>query len=268
MSSLKLLDHQKTKYSFLQVAKRRVLEFDSYLKAITNSQVLVEKKFVIYGQGRTGSELLCYLLDSIPEIRCDTEIFYRHVFFPKLFVRGKCASSTNKVYGFKVKPYQLIDEQRLEIKAFLEFLLSENYQVIYLKRKNLLRHSLSLLIARERKRFHIPKNCRIPQGKINIDLNSLLANMEDREKYQKGDEDILNEITHLTIVYEDDLLKETEHQSTVDKICNYLGTESAQVSPKFQRLTPDKLDDIIENYKELVDFISKTKYFEFLNDDG
>lgn len=265
MSSLYPKYSEKQKYIFLPKLKRRFIEFKYYFQAIFSKSNIPKQKFVIYGQGRTGSELLCKLLDLNPEIKCDTEILFHHLFFPQLLIKGKLAACNQNTYGFKVKIYQLQDIQHQDPQEFLQQLLDDGWKIIYLKRENLLRHGLSLITARQRKKFHVPAgNNKVIKQKVKVDCNLLLAQMKDREEYQHADEKLLSKIPHLTIVYENDLLNEENHQSTIDKICDYLGISSVAVKAPFARLTPDNLSDLIENYQEVIDVLSKTKYAHFI----
>lgn len=268
MSSLYPKSSEKKKYSLLQKLKRRFIEFQYYFQAIFSQSNTPKQKFVIYGQGRTGSELLCKLLDLNPKIRCDTEILFHHLLFSKLFIKGKLAACDRDTYGFKVKIYQLQDIQNQEPEQFLQQLLDDGWKIIYLKRENLLRHGLSLITARQRKKFHVPAgNNKVIKQKVNVDCDLLLAQMKDREEYLQVDEKILSNLPHLTIVYENDLLKEENHQATVDRICEYLGIDSVAVKAPFARLTPDNLSELIENYQEVIDVLNKTKYAHFLADE-
>lgn len=268
MSSLYPAPSQQQKSSFLKVAKRRSLEINNYIQAIFRGANFPAQKFLIYGQGRTGSELLCSLLDANPDIQCDTEIFFHHIFLPKLLIKGKCNSCPKKAYGFKVKIYQLLDIQKKDPRQFLIDFLDDRGKIIYLKRQNLLRQGISLITARQRKQFHIKsKNQAVKKEKINIDCDLLLAQMRDREAYDDTDAKVLEGLPYIPIVYEDDLLKEENHQATVDKICEYLKITPTPVQTKFRKLTPENLSDLIANYDEVLQAVSSTKYAHFLEEE-
>jgi LPS sulfotransferase NodH len=267
MSSLNPAPHEKPKSSLLTVLKRRAIELETYTKGLTAASNQATPKFVIYGQGRTGSELLCDLLSCHPLIHCDQEILFYHTFFPKLFVTGKQAASPRKVYGFKVKIYQLQEVQHCEPRQFLSDLLAENWKIIHIQRENILRQGISLLTARQRKKFHIKSKKQKPSDrKVWIDCDLLLRQMIDREAYQKADAEVLAGLPHITVTYEQDLLSEAQHQPTIDRICRYLEIPIAPVQTTFVRLTPDKLSDLVENYDELVNVISKSPYAGYLED--
>ena len=267
MNSFNLKNNQRA-YNFLRLVKRRSIELSYYLASGLKKLNEPNKKFVIYGQGRTGSELLCSLLDSHPKIQCDKEILAHHVFFPKLFIKGKYLACNQDAYGFKVKIYQLQDVQKLEPRKFMTELLNDDWKIVHIKRNNILRQAISWQVAEQRKQYHVKsKNQKLSTEKVTIDCNLLLEHMKYREMYQKTDEKVLENLPYLTVVYEEDLLPESKHQATVDKICDYLNIASVLVKTNFVRLTPDKLSELIENYEEFVNVIAQSKYAKFLTVD-
>ena len=108
------------------------------------------QKFVIFGQGKSGSTLLTTLFNSHPEIHCDQEILFNPVKFPKLFVRARCRAAVKPVYGFKVKIYQLNGmtwtsprQSISDPSTFLRYFQQRGWKIIYLRRENLLRTEIS-----------------------------------------------------------------------------------------------------------------------------
>lgn len=71
-------------------------------------------------------------------------------------------------------------------------------------------------------------------------------------------------IPYITIVYEEDLLPGDKQQKTMDIIFDYLDLPSVSVRTNLVRTTSDNMSDFIENYEEVVNIISQTKYAEFL----
>jgi LPS sulfotransferase NodH len=221
-------------------------------------------KFMIFGQGRTGSELLCNLLDSHPNIKCDTEILFHHVFFPQQYIESKAALTSNKAYGFKGKIYQIQEIQKQDANKFLSEIVKRGWKLIYLQRRNLLRHSLSRLVAKQRNKFHHKSNEKLNLQKVPIDTNLLLQEMETRKKYLEREKKMLENIDCLQIVYENDLLYQENHQDTADRIFNFLGFESVSVKTNFQKLTPQRLSDFIENFEEVERAVARSKYSQFI----
>jgi LPS sulfotransferase NodH len=103
--------------------------------------------FVIFGQGRTGSTLLTSLLSSHPEIQCDGEILGEKVKDPFNQI-AKCAAVSRKpVYGFKVKIYQLTDNQSMRPDTFLQNMAAKSVKILFLSRRNHLRQVISNRLA-------------------------------------------------------------------------------------------------------------------------
>ena len=76
-------------------------------------------RFVIFAKGRTGSELLCSLLQSHSKVHCDKEILNQPVCFPQRLIRCYALLSRRDVYGFKVKIQQLVERRATrDVRAF------------------------------------------------------------------------------------------------------------------------------------------------------
>jgi len=118
--------------SVLLRAKNHIIKIYNILKAYLYSIAVWSEpdiKFVIFAQGRTGSTLLVELLNQIEEIHCEEEIYNKDFFvfkqkipFPYIYLLGKSRLSKSKVFGFKVKIYQLYDHQNLNPLTFLKAL--------------------------------------------------------------------------------------------------------------------------------------------------
>lgn len=257
--------HQKLRKSYHNL-KFRSKELAIYLKALNKKESTFKNKFFIFGQGRTGSTLLCSLLNSHPQIFADLEILFNHVYFPEYYVESKSKLNLNSVYGFKVKCYQLTRKQNINNpRQFVVDLINNNWKMIYLKRNNLFRHAISNIMAKKRGYFHLDKNQNKPSSeKIYIDYDDLMQRMTNREKYLEIESKILEGLNYIEIVYEEDLINPLKHQTTVDKIYNFLGIQSYPISTNLQRTVPDNISSLIQNYDEIVSSLKDTKYANFL----
>jgi LPS sulfotransferase NodH len=146
----------------------------------------------------------------------------------------------------------------------LSEIVKRGWKLIYLQRRNLLRHSLSRLVAKQRNKFHHKSNGKLNLQKVPIDTNLLLQEMETRKKYLEREKKMLENIDCLQIVYENDLLYQENHQDTADRIFNFLGFESVSVKTNFQKLTPQRLSDFIENFEEVERAVARSKYSQFI----
>lgn len=253
------------KSSFLQVVYRRAREIGAYINLFTHKSNMPVTKFVIFAQGRTGSTLLVDLINSHPGIHCDDEILKRKVLFPGLFIRARSALSEKDVYGFKVKIYQLWDQKVRDSKQFISDLYEHGWKIIYLTRRNIFRQTISGFVVEQSKVWHhnsIYGPLKLKE--IYIDCDELLKRMKEREMFLAHEKEVLEGVPHITINYENDLLRAQYRQDTLDKIFNYLDVPFVQVKTKLVRITSDNLSAFVQNYEEVERVIGNTEYAQFL----
>ena len=113
-----------------------------------------EKKFVIFTVGRSGSTLLVNLLHSHEQIHCDDELYKRKLFSPIRYLRCKTLLSSKKIYGFKLNTYHFRDQKIVNPKVFINEVFEEGYQIISLRRRNIVRQAISHMYALHRDIFH------------------------------------------------------------------------------------------------------------------
>ena len=237
-----------------------------YSTYLLRSKRIPSTKFVIYGYGRSGSNLLVDLLNTHPSIYCDYELWSKKVLFPVRYIKYCEALSKKDVYGFKLFSSHFRIQNVDNPIEFMAELYGNGYAIISLKRHNILRQSLSVLYAVERRKFHHKKTeGRQIQIRMMVDMDKLFEELKFIDQLNRLEEQILKEFPYLRLYYEDDLLDEEKHQETVNKICDYLGIPCASVETYLERTTPDDLSDFIENLDELEGVISQTKYADLLD---
>lgn len=224
-----------------------------------------EKKFIIFFHGRSGSELLVSLLNSHPEIHCDQEIYlHRKALFPKRYLENRAKMSGKNIYGHKAKIVQLdrqyADKDRVKKEFFTD------YKIIHLHRRNYLRQAISGILSHFRQTWHDTKESPLEGKKFVFNFDKLMNQIQWIEKCKQREKEILEGLDYLYICYEDDLLDNSKHQQTLDKIFDYLDVESVPVGTNLFRTTSDQLSDFIENYDEIAEAVKKTKYAKFLDE--
>lgn len=241
-------------------------EAKTYVKFLVSRRHVAGTKFLIFGAGRSGSSLLVDLLDSHPQIRCEGEILHHRVLFPRLYVSCRAATAAQDAYGFKLLSYQLRQVQKMHDPGlFLQRLHESRWKIIYLVRRNILRRALSNLYARHRQKFHARRDERPTEAvRMPVDVSELLSWMEGMERLNRFEQQLLSDLPHLHIVYEDDLQDSHDHQPTVDRIFLYLGLPSARVKSNLVKATPRDLSDFVANHEELVQFVNDSLYSEYL----
>lgn len=235
-------------------------EYISYASTIfSHAGYVNHKKFIIYGQGRTGSTLLVKTLKSHPEIFCEREIFMdknlpfdQQVKDPFKMLRGKSSLFRSKVYGFKVKLYQITEQKSVKSpRWFLQEAANQGWKIIFLCRENVFEHVLSNFIAENLKQYHFnKKNSKKKFEKLSLRINSdeLMQRMNQRITFRVEEDESLEGIDHHPVCYEE-LSKDP--QTVCSAIYNFLGIDQANVKVKLQKTNTKKYSELIENFDEI-----------------
>lgn len=253
------------KYRIIGRGREIISYFNNYLKPRSKDQIRV----AIFGQGRTGSTLLESLL-------CSTEYFYKNgellkieqdeIMFPSQFIRGLSKWKSNKNFIFHVKIYQLTRDRKRPIDPsyFIETLYNDGFNVIYLRRKNIIKHYLSNLVAEQRGEYH-KFDDRTENLKLFIDCNSFVNKVKERIRFNEEEIAALANIEYLEVTYEDDLESSITHQNTVNKILKYLSLEKKEAITKFKKINTSSLKELISNYDEFAECMTVQGWENYLD---
>jgi hypothetical protein len=226
-------------------------------------------RFVVLAQPRSGSRLLCELLDAHSQIQCDMEILYARVLRPDRFIRCRARLSQCDTYGFKCMLYQLTQRQRIaDARAFLSGLHAEGWRIIYLRRRNMLRLVLSILLWRQSGKAHrygAKHGLRPGVEKLTVNCEHLHRRLEKQQHDQCLEEEALRDLPCFRVVYDEDLDCGAAQQRTLARIFEWLGLENESVASDLVRNTPKRLVDLIENYDEVAESLTGTPYAQFLD---
>ncbi len=226
----------------------------------------IEKKFVIFGRGRSGTTALVSLMNSVPKVHCDGEILHQFVDDPILRIEEKCHQSKESTYGFKVLSYQIRNVQPIDDGSlFLKSLQEHGFSIIYLKRENLLFHALSNIRARAYA-FHAKssESSEFSSKKIYINIEELMHWLEGSQGLEEYELKILEDIPHLSLSYEKHIANAEVHQETLASICNFLEIPYHQGKTEFKKISPRTLKDSIENFEEVVEYLNGTPYKKYI----
>lgn len=227
-----------------------------------------EKKFVIFGKGRSGSTLLVSLLNSNPDVFCDGEILNRKMSNPIGHLHRMARRESHPIYGFKLLSYQVMfTHTNIKDKhGFMEKLHNDGFHIIYLRRDNILRYALSILYARFRMQWHHEKGSgEIKREKMTVDIKELFRLMEDSIRDEKFERDVLSGLPHEEVVYERDLEDNTRHADTVKRLCSFLGIRYTEPETNLMKITTKDLDGFIENADELRESLQGTPFEKYLD---
>jgi hypothetical protein len=224
------------------------------------------QKFFIFTTGRSGSNLLVSLLNSHPLIQCNSELLLKRVLKPELYLACHERLSRKDVYGFKLLSIHLEIQHIRDPKGFIDRLCSSGYQIISLKRRNIVRQSISHLYASYRGKFHHLQD----QGEqvfvpMRLEPEQLFQELQLLERLNALGDQLLADRPYLSLFYEDDLSDAARQQGTVDRISEFLGIPPAKLGTSLVKTTPEDLSVIIENFAEIRDCLAGTPYGSYLN---
>ena len=252
----------------------RVREAAVYGLLAARRNKLPENRFMIFGQGRTGSTLLVDLLNSHPEVFTFGEILQQHVVTntvsPRWWVEGLCTLSRKPTVGFKVKISQISVAQRKDPATTLVDFADHGWKIIHLKRTNLLRHAVSDLRSEKTGHYHTVKGDDITRagGKkrktVRIEWGELEKSMVYREDCKKWERDALANVPHVTVEYESDLSNAEQQKRSMLEVFDFIGVPPVEAETDFKKVTSRALADEIENFDELVPKIQSSRFAQFL----
>ena len=225
-----------------------------------------EKRFVIFARGRSGTTLLVSLLNRHPLISCDNEILRRRAARPLRLIRRRMALTETPIYGFKLLSYQLqsVQTHLADKRAVLERLVEEGHHIIYVKRRNLLRHALSNLYARHRKQWH-QTDADASALRMRLDPDDLLHWLNGSAQLEQFEREMLDGLPHVALAYEDDLRDARHHGATLRRITTRLGLPPVAPNTSLRKTTPRRLRDIVTNPDAVRDTIADTPYVHYLD---
>lgn len=254
----------RRRYLFLRQQYRHTQALWAYLSRRT----LPETRFVLFGRGRSGTTALVSMLDEVPALRCEGEVLHNYVPFPRCHVLGRCARCDAEGYGCKILSYQIRDVQSPTEprEDFLRILHKEHgFQLLYLRRTNLLRHALSNIRAR-RESFHQKKSDPDRETPaMHVDPEHVVEWMQSSEALSDYEHQLLEGLPYLSLTYEADIRNPGDHQATVNAICDFLDVLSTPVESSYRKVAPPSLQENVANYEELARHLKDTKYAPYLD---
>jgi hypothetical protein len=233
--------------------------------------------------GRCGSRVLGDLLDQIPGIFWDGELFspgrlrdmssrWKHLPGDRmkiLDIRMKLAGSS--CYGFETQPTQL-RSWNLSTEDYVQMLANRGFdRFILLHRKNHLRRLVSVLSARQASQWHVdagqtpPPSCiRLdPQGfSLNwgpdTDKRPLISHLEQSELEVRQLEQALDDRRPLRLTYEEHI--EADPKIACRRICEFAGVEYHPVTVRFQKANVAGLADLLTNFEDVERALRGTRF--------
>jgi len=216
-----------------------------------------KNRFIIYGMGRSGSTLLTSLINSHSLVFCDSEVISHNavhrLIFSKLYLHAisKKIKSNNEVYGCGIMTYQLQHQKVKNQKAFLEKLVKNGWKIIHIRRNDIIKVAVSIIIAQQDSIWEVKKGgfnrtskAYIPVADFNRYLKTLYASY-------KIEDQALKNIQHIKVNYENDL-ENGNWQPIMDKVFAYLDLNSLKVGTVLKKKSKGLIFEV-KNYDELVE---------------
>jgi hypothetical protein len=246
-----------------------VREYAVYILSLLAPLTLPENRFVIFAQGRTGSTLLVDLINSHPDIFTYGEIFHKNVIKnvrnPVRFATGLMVLNKKSTCGFKVKVYQLINDQKQDPEKTLKSFANNGWKIIYLHRDNYFLHAISDLRSEKLKVWHeLKSNKNSADKKIHISYEEMIEALEFRERNRIKEEECLRNIEHYSVSYEDDLGNAEKQKVFAKDMLQFLGLSETTLDTKLQKVVKGSLSEVIENYEELEKQLLTTRFSGFV----
>jgi len=224
-------------------------------------------RFIIFNATRTGSNFLCTVLNSHPQILCHHEIFNPHVIGvarhlqnsdfrlgsmeerekdPAEFLDRVWRTSLGRAaVGFKMCLWQ-------HEPAYRAVLPDLSVRKIILKRHNRVKSFVSLLLARQTGEWVVydDRGAPAPRPKVHVDRSALLENIALHDRFYAETEAALRQSgqEHILLWYED-LFGPTG----IEPALSFLGVDGRPSQPEGQtwKLAPVALRDTIANFDAL-----------------
>jgi LPS sulfotransferase NodH len=163
-----------------------------------------------------------------------------------------------RAVGFKVN-YSQIKKYRVAIS----WVKQNDIKIIHLVRNNLLKRLVSHKIAHTRNRLHSTQP--VEPIKVRIDPKILKKDFRKRQrsfdKHRKLFIETLD-VPFLEVSYESLV---ADHDTEIGKVLKFLGIDKFMpLTSEYVKVTPDSLEDIIENYSEVKQTLINTEFENFL----
>jgi len=239
-------------------------------------------RFIILAAPRTGSNLLCTLLNSHPEVLCHHELFNPEGIFYALDCRagslrlGSMAERDREPFAFLQRVWETtkgassvgFKMTRGQNETVMQSLIEDpGILKIILYRKNRLKTFVSELVARQLNQWEVYAEDELATDtpKLHVDVESLKAHCDLNEGFYAGIQQLLQtkQQPFIEMVYEN-IFTRSEHI----RLLEFLGVAATQVRLAHSSIKQNDSDlhSLIENYQELELALEGSEYLAELYD--
>ena len=225
-------------------------------------------RFVIFGQGRSGSTLLDSLLDSHSEVSSCDELLRMRSRFPwsHLEWSERKASATKKAFGFHLKPWHVTRVQELDLDEFTDELIKRDFRFVHLKRENWFLKSLSQVKLHMYRVVHARTDSQVPDKGLFVDPELLVFLIKEKQEQDETESIVTSKLSYRPeeVIYERDLLTPEQQQATASRIFAFLGLSDAKVSTPLRKVSPKDWRLGVSNAEEIEQAVREAGYGRFL----
>jgi LPS sulfotransferase NodH len=246
-----------------------LLEAAAFTRNPFPSAALEQRRFLIFGRGRSGSTLLVSLLNAHPKIACLGELMRFRLRFPRSYIGRELSRTRKPIAGFKLLSYQLRTVHgEPEGSPYLRQLAEAGWDIIYLKRRDLFRQALSNIYARKRGAFHSTDRKAQWTPAVHVAPRELFEWMRGSEKLGRYEASVLEGVPHLSLCYEDHLQTPEAQSATLHAVETRFGVATASPpAPTLRPVTPSRLERFVVNIEELRAAMRASEFAHFLESD-
>ncbi len=233
---------------------------------------------VILTTQRTGSTFLVECLGSHPDIECASEILIGEPDSPRPQYRGRFkqlakigrivtsgawrpahrmatfyAGGSARVRAFKVMYNQLAHPLALRYLRG-----NRDIRVLHLSRGNLLKVQVSRILMGKRAR--VQATAPVDAVSTHVDpQEAILAMRAARARYEHF-EGLFRDHPRLALTYESLFDGPNLDRATAARVCDFLGVAPHAMKSKLVKLNPESLREMVTNYDELAEALSRTEF--------
>ncbi len=245
-----------------------------------NSEIRKNNAFVVLGTQRSGTTFIRHCLNSHPEINCYGELFTRnykandsyYVFrmsnignrikhyvvrkeMVAAFLDDLYKKESDKVTGFKLM-YSEVSRFPPRFPMIIEYLKSIKAETIHIVRRNVLKTLISRETAKKRKQYHAKE--KILAVKVSLPVSTLIQELNKISFENKFWQTAFPKENYIRVDYEDFVENKADESQ---RLLRFLGVnENIELLSKNVKLNPDSVENLVENYNEVVEILSGTEH--------
>lgn len=250
-------------------------------------------KFILLSSQRTGSGLMQESLSSNPQIHCFGEVligygglykgmppplltsnrrartFWQALFsggllFPAWTIRNHFSTEYADAIGMRIM-YNQLARNPFAMRYLANL---EQYKIIHLQRRNLLKKYVSHILMHRmlefnRQKAHLKE--KVPIVNIEIDIDHAIRYFESETKIKETTITKLDNVPILDVFYEDMIKNGTISDLTARSISSFLEVQNTRYEANLVKTNPNNLSDFVSNYRDVEKRISGTKWASFLS---